>query len=101
MPQPPKPQPTGRPSNDKRLAFKAKFLKLLEDDDLVLSADGNAELRNLIREAQQKGFVDSSFMGKYDAYHTARYKQIASTPLVDSVTGEAVTKTVPAPRPFA
>lgn len=100
MPQPPKPQSTGRPSNDKRLAFKAKFLKLLEDDDLVLSADGNAELRNLIREAQQKGFVDSSFMGKYDAYHTARYKQVASTPLVDSVTGEAVTKTVPAPRQF-
>jgi len=83
-----------------RARFRNSVLKLLENDALIMSAEGNAEMRRLLSDAQKAGLITPEFRSKYDQYHSERYKVLAKSPLVDPQTGKQLSKTVPQPRQY-
>lgn len=84
-------------SEEKRAKFRSRILELVADDSVVFSVEENQKLRNLIRRAESEGLADKGLLGKYDAYRSKRYPEIAKAPLVDAETGQPVTKTVEQP----
>lgn len=92
--------PTATPkwSEDKRAKFKQRFLQILQDDQYVMSPEGGNQLREVLLKARQSGLVQQDFINNFEKYRATRYQEIAAAPLVDSITGEALTKTAPGPR---